>query len=225
MALTKLNPSDQLGAGPISLSAGSATQAPLSFVSGTNLTTPAAGAVEYDGAVFYATVAANERGVLRAEQIEILSAAYTLTSQTAAQKLLNATTNGAITLAVGTYQFECLFSLSSMSTSSSGSFGFALGGSATFTQEWLAIANKAALATESAPAMSFNTAANVAISASNTTATGYALIRGIIRVTGAGTIIPQVSLGVAAAAIVGANSYFKISPLGASGLTNVGNWS
>ena len=62
------------------------------------------------------------------------------------------------------------------------------------------------------------------MSASTNTA-GHALIKGIIRVTVAGTIIPQVSLTVAAAAIVGANSYFKISPLGAAAVASVGNWS
>ncbi|MGA3301975.1 MAG: hypothetical protein ABSC72_01645 [Methylovirgula sp.] len=211
--------------GTAQLAAGTATAAPLTFASGTNLTSPAAGAVEYDGTAFYATVAANERGVVSAEQIQVLSSAYTLTSQTAAQKLFNASTSGAITLAAGTYQFECVFSLSSMSATS-GSFGFALGGTATFTQAWHSSAVKTtALATAAASSVTQNTAANTAIVAANTSTLGYAVINGIIRVTAAGTIIPQVSLGVAAAAIVGASSYFKISPLGAAALTTVGNWS
>ena len=47
--------------GDITLPAGTATAAPLTFTSGTNLTTPAAGALEYDGTAFYATPAANAR--------------------------------------------------------------------------------------------------------------------------------------------------------------------
>src|SRR6185437_10797255 len=56
-------------------------------------------------------------------QFAVLPSPYTLTSQTAAQKLLNTTTNGAITLQPGVYFFECAFELSGMS-STSGSFGF-----------------------------------------------------------------------------------------------------
>ncbi len=205
-------------------SAGTSTVAPLAFTTGVNLTTPAPGALEYDGAVFYGTPTANCRGVIATEQVAVLSAAYTLTSQTAAQKLFNATANGALTLPVGTYEFECVFSLSAMSATS-GAFGFALGGTAVFTQGWRAEAVKAALATATAPQVSYNTAANVALTTANTTATGHALIKGVIRVTTAGTIIPQVSLGVAAAAIVGVNSYFKIKPRGAAGFASVGNWS
>jgi hypothetical protein len=46
-----------------------------------------------------------------------------------------------------------------------------------------------------------------------------------MRITGAGTIIPEVSLTIAAAAVVAANSYFKIAPLGSQSVTNVGDWS
>ena len=204
---------------------GTATQAPITLSSGTNLTTAAAGAIEYDGAAFYSTVAASSRGVVPSEQFVCLSSPYTLTSQTAAQQLFNATTNGALTLAPGTYRFDCLFSLTSMSATTQ-SFGFALGGTATFTQEWEANAAKAALATASTSLYStFNTAANTALTANSTSTTGYAVITGVIRVTVAGTVIPQVSLGVAAAAVVGANSCFRISPLGSASAAAVGNWS
>lgn len=164
------------------------------------------------------------------DHVICLSSTNTLTSQTGVQPIFDGgggPTNGRVTLPVGTYQFECLFSLSSMS-STSGSFGFALGGTATFTQGWWAEAQKAVLATASSSQSTYNTAANTAIATASTATTAYALIRGIIRVTTAGTIIPQVSLGVAAAAVVGANSYFRATPLGmngASAFVSVGNWS
>lgn len=210
--------------GALTAAVGTATLAPLKLQSGTNLTTAAAGAFEYDGAAPYFSVAASTRGVLATEQLMVLSSAYTLTSQTAAQKVFNGSTNGAVTLPAGTYQFECMFSLSSMSATS-GSFGFALGGTATKTESWRATAVKAAPATANSDQETYNTAANTTLVAANTTTTGYATIRGIIRVTVAGTVIPQVSLGVAAAAVVGANSYFKISPVGGAAVVNVGNWS
>jgi hypothetical protein len=206
------------------LAVGTSSTPPLKLTAGTNTTTAQAGAIEYDGNVFYGSVAASERGVLMAVQIEILSSSYTLTSQTAAQQLLNATPNGAVTLAAGTYEFECAFALTGLS-STSGAFGFALGGTATFTQSWLSVASKTLSINAANPQISFNTAANTAITTATTNTNGQALIKGILRVTAAGTVIPQVSLGVAAAAVVGAGSYFKTAPLGASSVTSVGNWS
>jgi hypothetical protein len=113
-------------------------------------------------------------------------------------------------------------------SASSGSFGFALGGTATIAQYWTALARKSTLtdtATTNPPVYSYNTAANTGLTAANTVTTGFASINGIISVTVAGTVIPQVSLGVAAAAAVGVESYFRISPLGTTSVTSVGNWS
>jgi hypothetical protein len=210
----------------LNLGAGTATYAPLNFQAGTNLTTAVAGAAEYDGTVFYATAQASSRQVIDTEQLITLTSPYTLTSQTAAQKLFNASTNGALTVEAGTaYWFECFYSLSSMSASS-GSFGFAFGGTATLTsQMWETEANKAALATAAAAQNTVNTAANTAIATATTATTGWAKVWGKLRVNAAGTLIPQVSLGVAAAAVVGADSYFRIWPAGTSAVTSVGNWS
>ena len=210
--------------------AGTATVPPLQFTSGTNLTSATAGSMEYDGKALYFDVAASTRGTVPAEQVILLNTAYTLTSQTAAQKLFNASTNGAVTLPTGTYQFECFYSLSSMSATS-GSFGFALGGAGTFTEQWWSIAQKgtATLTTATATQATYNiTAANTTIATASVNTVGYAWIRGIINVTVAGTVIPQVSLGVAAAAVVGVGSYFIVSPYsGTNSTTNIaiGNWS
>lgn len=207
------------------LSAGTASVAPFNLTSGTNLTTATAGAVEYDGTVFYATPTASQRGVIMAEQIILLQSAYTLTSQTAAQKLFNTPASGQVTLSVGTYEFECSYFLTSLS-STSGGYGFALGGTATFTQSYLAIAKKdTSLANQNQPFMSYNTAANINITGSNTNTTGNAYISGIINVSASGTIIPQVSLTIAAAAIVGIGSYFRIRPIGSTTVTSVGAWT
>lgn len=208
------------------LAAGTTALAPLTFQSGSNLTTPAAGAMEYDGTVHYATHAANERGAVNSEQWICNTATHTLTSQTAAQAIFNSPANGQVTVAGSTmYQFECEFDLSAMS-GSSGSFGFAIGGTATLTsQKWWALGAKVALISTSALNMTVNTAANTALTALNTTTTGFIAIRGLIRVNAGGTIIPQVSLGVAAAAIVGVNSWFRLWPVGTNNQVSLGNWS
>ena len=213
-------------ASTLNLVAGTTTVAPLDFATGTNLTTAIAGGVEYDGTVFYATPTASQRGVIMAEQIILLQSAYTLTSQTAAQKLFNTPANGQVTLTAGTYEFECFYYLSSMS-STSGSFGFALGGTATMTQFFWSLAAKAnPAATTTAANSTYNvTAANTALSAATVNTVGYANISGIINVSVSGTVIPQVSLGVAAAAVVNIGAYFRIRPIGSTTVTSVGNWS
>ena len=61
---------------PYTLAAGTAAQAPLTFTSGTNLTTPAAGSVEYDGVASYATNdTTSGRGLVPVEQKFRLTAA------------------------------------------------------------------------------------------------------------------------------------------------------
>jgi hypothetical protein len=189
------------------------------------LGTTTAGALEYDGVALYATPTAEQRGVIMAEQIILLQAAYTLTSQTAAQKLFNTPAGGQVTLTAGTYEFECAYSLTAMSATSA-AYGFALGGTATFTQFYTTIAKKdSGLSSPLSANITFNTAANTNISGSNTGTGGIANISGIINVSASGTIIPQVSLGIAAAAIVGIGSYFRIRPIGNTTVTSVGNWS
>jgi hypothetical protein len=184
--------------------------------------------MEYDGKVHYSTHATSERGVLKSEQWISLTSTYTLTSQTAAQKLFNSTTNGQVTVAANTtYEFYCQFDLSSMSATS-GSFGFALGGTATQSSiKWRSIANKAAtISTAGTIQGAMNTTnANTALTSGNTATAGWTEITGTVRITTGGTLIPQVSLGVAAAAVVGVNSKFGIWPVGSDTATSVGNWN
>lgn len=213
------------------LAAGTATVAPLDFTtSGAVLkTTPLAGDFEADSnGISYYSHADSSRGVMDVQQFISLTGTYTLTSQTAAQKLFNSTTNGAISVkAATTYSFECFYTLSSMSATS-GSFGFAIGGTATLTSiGWTSQAIKATTQTTAATLQTtYNTtAANTTIVTASTQTGGYAKITGIIRVNAAGTIIPQVSLGIASAAVVGVNSYFRIIALGTNTVTSVGNWS
>jgi hypothetical protein len=181
------------------------------------------GTFEFENPAFYMTGATSQRGVVLADQFILLQATNTLTSQTAAQPLFDVTGSGQVTLVAGTYEFDCVFSLSSMANS--GSFGFALGGGATFTQYWWSAANKATLATAAAGQVTYNTAANTTIATASSGTVAFARCGGVIIVTVGGTIIPQVSLGVAAAAVVGVGSYFKIRALGGAAVTSSGNWS
>jgi hypothetical protein len=191
------------------------------------LATAVSGEVQFDGTAFYGSPAASTRGVIPTEHLIVLSSTNTLTSQTGVQPLFDGgggPAGGAITLPVGTYKFECFYALASMSTSS-GSFGFALGGTATKTEGWHASATKSAFTTASTLQGTWNTGANTSLVTANTTATGHAFIRGHFRITVTGTIIPQVSLGVGAAAVVQTNSHFICNPVGSATVVSVGNWA
>jgi len=176
-------------------------------------------------------ILSSNSGSIPSDLIYVANSDNGLASQTAAQRMFFVGTHGGITLPViGTYQFECQFTLTNMSTVS-GTFGFALTNTdpatATFTQFWVAEATKVAFATATAPVRTWNTAANTALIANTTSANGTCFIRGIINCTATGYIIPSISLSIAAAAILKAGSYFKISLIStASGSTDVqvGSW-
>ncbi|MBU3700204.1 MAG: hypothetical protein FGM33_09415 [Candidatus Kapabacteria bacterium] len=194
------------------------------------MTTPQEGAWEYDGKVFYSTITQPNRGVIPSKSFVVLTADNTLTSQTAAQPLFDGgggSTNGRIVLAEGTYEFECLLYLTSLS--GTGSFGFAFGGTATIaSQRWGTVGRKivsgVAITTAAAGSGVMATAADLAIVTANSGTAGCVWITGIIRLSAGGTLIPQISLETAAAAVVMKNSYFMISPLGSSTVTTVGDW-
>jgi hypothetical protein len=211
----------------LQLGAGTTAIAPLKFTSGTNLSTAAAGAVEYDGSVAYFSPAASTRSTIVADQIMYLGTAYTLTNATGVQKLFNGSTNGTVTLQVGDYQFECYATISSLPTT--GTFGFAFAGTATYTQAWMATGARVAAGTAATPSVSFNTAANTAVTPTSSTTTAFMFIKGTVNVTVTGTLIPQFSMTTtSAAAVIGVGSFFKIAPLsGTNGTANlaIGNWS
>jgi hypothetical protein len=220
------------GSSTIQIAAGTATTAPLELTSsaGVLMTTPDGGSIEYDGVAFYGAVQDSQRGVIDSEQFITLTANYTTSTGTGGtlKQLFNTPTSGTLTVAGNTtYFFECMFRLTSMS-STSGSFDFGLGGTATLSSVlYTALANKTATSVQTAMNITLGTAATgtTLISTNNTTTTGYAMIRGKIAVTTAGTIIPQFALSTAAAAVVNTGSYFRLVPVGSNSVNSVGNWS
>lgn len=210
---------------------GTTSLTPLQIPAGTLNTTPVAGGLEYDGLVFYGDWGSGDRGVMETSVFGILSSPHTLTSQTAFQKAFNFSTNGAVTLPVGYYEFDILLLLTGMSATS-GSMSFQFGGTAVFGIEAWIESGKQANTTQlgaSAAAGSIYTQnagfspAYTVVTVANTNQNGEMRLRGIMSVTTAGTVIPQVGMSVAAAAVVQTFSYAKFTPLGTSNL--VGPWS
>jgi hypothetical protein len=158
----------------------------------------------------------------------MLTADYTLTSTTAVQKLFNTTTNGALTLETGVYEFRAFYYLDAMSATS-GNAAYSLAGTAVTDRWGQFVAGLDSTTPLAAGARNGTAAVTSATPASATvaaTGTGQVVqISGMFRVSTAGTIIPSVALVTAAAAIVKAGSWFAVTKVGTSAQASAGAWS
>lgn len=178
-------------------------------------------------AVVYVTLAAED---VQEEFWIQQNADYTLTSSTASQKLFNASTNGTLTLPTGTYRYEALFKISSMSaTSGNAGFGILGAGNATISSALSQAVGIDAGATAGATAGTSNWTGNTSNANIVTAATALGMtvnIVGSFRISVAGTIIPSITLLTAAAAIVSTNTYFMCRRIsGSATATTYGPWS
>lgn len=215
--------------------AGTATIPPLKLQSGTNLTTAAAGAIEYDGRVFYSSPVASGRGVSPSNFWKVLAANNTLASSTSAQAIFDDTGTGAITVASDTtYEFEMLLYVNTMSATS-GNATFSIGGSTgpnpgtavleSVMYQWHGLDNTTPTTVAAGQYGISITDASAVLATAGTGTSMIVSMKGIFRVTTGGTIIPSIALVTATAAVVAKNSYIKISPLGTSTVASIGNWS
>jgi hypothetical protein len=160
----------------------------------------------------------------------VLQANYTLTSVTTAQKLFNWSTNGALSLAAGTYRFSCSLLLTSMSTTSgSAKFDLKGAGSAIFGKMSMQNFGSRGTVAVGGTTTTSGTASDVPVSGGGlasvaTSAALRASIHGTFEITTAGTVIPSIALDVAAAAVVNAGSYFECTYLGPAAALG-GSWS
>lgn len=164
-------------------------------------------------AVVFVTAAAQDIQ----SQWAMLSAEYTLTSTTATQKVFNATTNGALSLGAGVYEYSAQLFLLGMSTTS-GNLTFDLlgAGTATISANSLSYVSGQDGGTTGSTTQSggpFASSTNTPAVNAATQSTFAAHFRGLFRVTSAGTIIPSVRLQTAAAARVQTGSHFVVRQL------------
>lgn len=199
------------------------------LTAGTLLTTAEAGAIELDSNALYATTDAGNRGVVALEHIIRQDSTYTLTSQTAAQQVFNAATNGRITLETGAYTFDALIALTSMSATSGNATFDLSGGTATLgTILWLGYGRDvAADGATGTLAGSWSADATLVTAPLVTAGTGTAAIfklEGTFEVTAGGTVQLRILLQTAAAAIVSAGSFMRVRRMGSTSMTSVGQW-
>lgn len=209
---------------------GTTTKAPLQFTAGTNLTTAAGGAVEYDGDTAYLTPdgsAVGGRGVLTSSHLYALSAARNLTNGTGAQSIFGV----GFTLAGSTsYLLEMEVAIScSGTTTAIKSLGFALGGTLTSIGFNLMYTHSATSVGTSAASNNLWVATNAATAMGATGTTNYTRIslRGVVRSNATGTFTPQITYSAApgAAPAVQANSYITLTPIGNGTVQGVGAWA
>lgn len=198
------------------------------LAAGTLLTTAEAGALELDANALYGTTDAGNRGVIPIEHIIRQDSTYTLTSQTTAQQVFNASTNGRITLETGTYMFEALIALTSMSATS-GNATFDLSGTATLGAIlWLGfgrdIAADGATGTLAGSWSADATLVAAPLITAGTATAALFKLQGTFEVTAAGTLQLRILLQTAAAAVVSAGSFLRLRRVGSTSLTTVGQW-
>mgnify|MGYP001579037350 CR=1 FL=1 len=109
--------------------------------------------------------------------------------------------------------------------------GILFGGTATFTSI-MYLAESTVTVGNALGAVSRITAVaatSTVVTAANTDATenNTFLLKGIMRINAAGTVIPQFIYSVAPGGVptIRANSYFKVTPLGSNTVASVGNWA
>lgn len=200
------------------------------FTAGTLLTAAEAGAIEFDTTNLYFSIEASNRGIIPVEYFIRANADRTFTSNTLQQALFTSPTNGALTLPVGVYSYECMMAMDTMSATSGNAKWSLIGaGTATLTQvlqgtwgidaavdtggTWGGNWSQTALAG----------AGNMVSSVVNTGM--FAWAKGSFNVSVTGTIIPSAAQATAAAAVLKTGSYFFCKRMGASGVLSVGNWS
>lgn len=211
-------------------SAGTTSVSPVNLTSGTNLTTATAGAIEYDGKVFYGTPQSTQRGIVPGQQFYRLNANLLRLDSTAVQSILGV----GVTLSASTvyaFQFFYIFTRSG-GASTSHTFSLLYGGTATLNNILYTVARDqdTALPGGGQPLIyGTNVATATIIDTSSTTSTTQIQFgHGTVSINAGGTFIPQFQLSATNSAAYStlAGSYFLIYPIGASGSnTSVGAWA
>jgi hypothetical protein len=214
--------------------AGSASQAPLVFTSGSNLSVPAPGAFEYDGVVFYSTPQATaQRGVVPTVYVLALSTDYLANDSSSAQQVFNVGTStaGTVTLADSTtYMFEGTYYLTRAAGTNSHttSLLFSLSNPLTSITYHIDSTTSTGVALTAVNRIYATSVSATVATGSSTSATENLVftIKGILRTNASTTLQPQFQYSSApgGSPTVLKNSYIKFVPIGTSSVTTVGNW-
>jgi hypothetical protein len=212
--------------------AGTSLSPSMTFAAGSLTSTVGAGSVEYDGVVFYAAPTSSQRGILPSMPFVCLQSDYVALNSAAAQKVFNTPANGSITLpGATTYMFEAVYFMTRAAGSTSHTTAVSFGGDATLTSiTYLAEASTSTTNVLGAVNRIIGTAVGAVVvtgAVSTTTEVITIKLTGSLRTNTGGTLIPQFQFSAApgGAPTVLRNSYFRLTPVGTSSVTSVGNWT
>jgi len=215
--------------------AGTSSIAPIKLTSGTNLTTPVAGAVEYNGQFFVTNNTTTKRGLVSPRHVYSLTALRGLSASAGTQSLF------AVSLALEAntvYEFELWFRLTSQTSASGSNTTISVSldlpaGSVGDSESTYSSSNSSTTATrmfnsnESTPL----TSGAVTYSGTSSTATGQYHMRGMIRTSSSsGNFSPKIVVGNAtnplSTLLLGAGAYVTVNKIGASNADiSIGGWS
>jgi hypothetical protein len=218
----------------VTLPAGTATLAPMTFTSGTNLTSATAGATEYNGKTLLFTPQGTQRGVVPGMQYFRLDSALAGANSTATQTILGV----GVTLSSSTvYEFEAMYSWTKTAGTTSHTISFLYGGTATINNIYYtvnsggdSVAGQNGYFLDTSSIMFGSPVATAKSLGAYSTAVqnkGFS-VKGTVSINAGGTFIPQYVLSAApgGAYTVLAGSFFLIYPIGTSGANiNVGTWA
>ncbi len=230
-----------VGSATLRTGASTAGDAPLYFASGTNLSAIEAGAVEYDGNVFYGTPKVTSttygRGLIPTTMVYSNNTSPTTSTSTGGATITLNPLGTAVTLPAGSFEVEGFVVVQVSSTVNPAStlrFGFTGTGVASMLFDEKYNANQAALTTIAAPTNGARTSVGTVSLVSNPTSGYYtrAWFKGIIRTSSTATFYPIFTVvnGSTPATVTltaQPDGFMKVTPLNGTytAAVNIGGWA
>ena len=211
----------------VTLFAGTTSTPPLLFQSGASLTTPTSGAVEFNNLVFYGTSVAG-RGLIPIEHINIINSDYSLSSITTSQQVFPTANMGLNSNTAYLIEGEYALQTGTIAHTTSVLFDyFSVGSSPTgyFSAKTFAVASSGTI-TRSVDNVFFDNINGGVVSTSSGSARTVVSFRGIVFVTDACSMVPNISFSVAPGGtnLVKVGSFIKLIPLGTNTMSTIGYW-
>jgi hypothetical protein len=217
--------------GPLKLPAGTATAntQPIEITSGTLLTSPEAGSIEYDGKALYATPTATARGISPAMFFIRNSADFLQSDVNTAQDVFEAARNSITLESDTTYFFKGLYVITRAAGTTAHTTGTLFAGTATFTSFFYETdASTLGGAGTNTVTRAWSSDPTTVRVASNSSSSGTEHLKmkveGVMSVNAGGTFIPQFQFSAApgGAPTVVKNSYFQWYAVGNGTVAQVG---
>jgi len=215
----------------ITLAAGTATAgtAPLYLTSGTNLTVPVSGAVEFDGITAYTTTTSG-RGVAPSTMIAriISGAEFTMQNIATVQPVFPTTADVWTLQGSTTYYFEGFYYFTHGTTSHNVGMSFELAGGASVTSiiySTLCWTTAPPTQTSAQATTTFVGVANSPVVAAAAVAQESIRFSGYISMNAGGTVTPSITFSAdpTGTILAKAGTYITFTPVGSSTFTTVGN--